>query len=77
MGVDDMTRHVLKSLIIVLFSLCFLSIACKSTWAEPKIKFEQTNFDFGKVIQGKSVTHIFKFENAGDSPLNISKVRAG
>lgn len=72
-----MTRHVLRSVIIVIFSLCFLCITYKCTWAEPKIKFEQTNFDFGKVIQGKSVTHIFKFENIGDSPLKIDKVRAG
>lgn len=72
-----MTNYGLKSLIIMLLSICFLCITCKCTLAAPKIKFEQTNFDFGNVIQGKSVTHIFKFENTGDSPLEISKVRAG
>jgi hypothetical protein len=77
MGVKDMTRDVLRSFKIVVFSLCFLCIICKCTWAGPNIKFDQISFDFGKVIQGKSVTHIFKFENIGDGPLKINKVRAG
>lgn len=72
-----MIRHVLRSLKIVIFSLCFLCITYKCTWAAPNIKFDQTSFDFGKVVQGKSVTHIFKFENIGDVPLTINKVRAG
>jgi hypothetical protein len=72
-----MIRHALRYLKIVIFSLCFLFVTCKCAWTAPKIKFEQTNFDFGKVIQGKSVTHIFKFKNIGDDPLKIDKVRAG
>lgn len=77
MGVNIMTRYVLRSIKTVAFSLCFLCITCKCTWSAPNIKFDQTSFDFGKVIQGKSVTHIFKFENNGDGPLTINKVRAG
>lgn len=72
-----MIRNALRSLKIVVYLLCFLCITCKFAWAVPNIKFEQISFDFGKVIQGKSVTHIFKFENIGDDPLKINKVHAG
>lgn len=74
-----MTRNILRSIKLLAFSICFLciTITCKYTWAGPNIKFDETGFDFGKVIQGKSVTHVFKFENAGDVPLTINNVRAG
>ncbi|MCC5943963.1 MAG: DUF1573 domain-containing protein [Bernardetiaceae bacterium] len=41
----------------------------------PFIKFEETEYDFGEIKQGESVTRIFKFENTGAYPLVISQVR--
>jgi len=72
-----MKNHILKYFTIALLSICLNSIMYKSTCAAPKIKFEQTSFDFGNVVQGKSITHIYKFKNTGDVPLTINKVRAG
>jgi len=41
---------------------------------EPKIKFRETAWNFGKISQGKSVSHEFVFTNEGDAPLVIKKV---
>jgi hypothetical protein len=40
---------------------------------QPSFKFETEEFDFGKIVQGESVTHEFKFVNTGTEPLIISK----
>jgi len=41
-----------------------------------KMSFEETVHDFGTVIEGKFVNHIFKFTNTGKVPLLISDAKA-
>lgn len=36
-------------------------------------KFEKEEYNFGKIMQGESVTYDFKFINTGSEPLIISK----
>lgn len=36
-----------------------------------KIEFEQEVFDFGDIVEGDVVEHIFKFKNVGANPLVI------
>ncbi len=38
------------------------------------IEFAETRFDFGKIKEGESVKHAYKFKNTGANPLLISKV---
>lgn len=38
----------------------------------PEIKFEEEEFNFGKITQGEVVSHNFKFKNIGNSNLIIS-----
>lgn len=40
------------------------------------IYFEAPYFNFGKIIKGQKVEHIFKFKNRGNSDLKISKVKS-
>jgi hypothetical protein len=40
----------------------------------PSFKFEQESHDFGKIMQGETVSFPFKFKNAGKSDLIISDV---
>jgi Protein of unknown function (DUF1573) len=40
---------------------------------QPKIKFDQTVYDFGKTSQVETVSGTFKFQNAGDSALKMGK----
>ena len=47
------------------------------TFAEkrPKVTFKEDVWDFGKVQQGKTLTHEFRFKNEGDATLVVQKVR--
>ena len=47
----------------------------KST-AEEVIALKETEFDFGKIPQGKPVTHVFMFTNTGKTPLALENVQA-
>lgn len=40
----------------------------------PKITFEETTYDFGKIIQGEKVAYDFHFTNTGKTDLVINKV---
>lgn len=40
------------------------------------MEFEKTIHDFGKIKDGSSVKHVFKFKNTGKRPLLISNVKA-
>lgn len=42
----------------------------------PAIVFEETEYDFGKVIAGTIVKHTFKFKNIGEAPLIIESAQA-
>jgi hypothetical protein len=42
---------------------------------KPAIKFKEKSWDFGKTKQGTVLTHVFRFENAGDATLIIRNVR--
>lgn len=43
---------------------------------EDALILNETEFNFGKIPQGKPVTHIFEVNNAGSTPLKISNVQA-
>jgi len=40
------------------------------------IEFAETEYDFGNVIEGEKVKHIYKFTNTGKEPLIISNAKA-
>lgn len=40
------------------------------------LTLKETGYDFGKIPQGKPVTHDFEFTNTGDAPLVLDNVRA-
>ncbi len=41
-----------------------------------RITFQNTEHDFGRLIQGEKVIHIFRFTNTGNSDLIISSISA-
>jgi len=44
--------------------------------AQPAIKFNSENFDFGEVIEGRLASHEFEVTNTGNQPLIVSNVQA-
>jgi uncharacterized cupredoxin-like copper-binding protein len=42
----------------------------------PQIKFEQTEFDGGTIVQGEVMNYAFKFKNVGKSDLTIESAKA-
>jgi len=48
-----------------------------TAYAAPQIWVEQTEYDFGVVVEGESVSHVFVLENRGAEELTIDRVRTG
>lgn len=40
------------------------------------IEFDETEYDFGTVMEGEKVVHVYKFKNTGSEPLIISNAKA-
>jgi len=60
----------------VFIVVCSAVFAAGFVHAAPKLLVDQPDYNFGSVPQGERVLHAFKFMNAGDEPLLISKVRS-
>lgn len=61
-------RHLLLLLIILAVPATVL--------ASPRLQAEAPSFNFGRVAEGSKTDHTFRFQNTGDAPLVISKVRS-
>lgn len=62
----------MKTLQILLFLTTL--VFCQDS--KPIVFIEQTEFDFGEINQGETVSHDFKIENKGNDLLIITRVRA-
>lgn len=43
----------------------------------PRVQVSQTEFDFGRVAQGASISHVFWIKNVGADTLRIQDVKPG
>ncbi len=43
----------------------------------PKIEIKEMRHDFGTVVEGTTVSHVFEVRNTGNEQLVIKKVKAG
>lgn len=71
----------MKKLFTVLMVVLVVSAKAQTTLtpsATPAetLVFKQLSFDFGKIQQGRPVTHLFEVTNAGSEPLRIENVQA-
>ncbi len=69
-------RSIVKQLVVVLACILSgeLSLHCQD--GVPNIVFQNLVNDFGRVIEGDNLKHIFKFENRGTGLLKIGDVEA-
>lgn len=67
----------MKKILFILSALCWSAFAmAQETPATETIKLPETSFDFGKIPQGKPVTHSFIIENKGKDSLVLNNVQA-
>jgi hypothetical protein len=79
----------MKRIFIIFCTLCFTYTVNAQTNIPPVINvnkiseaspeaifLKETEFNFGKIPQGKPVTHVFLFTNTGNTPLNLENVQA-
>lgn len=68
-------------LVILSLSICFTAIAQATVPVvnqskEEVLQLKETQYDFGKIAQGKPVTHIFEVINTGKEALVLENVQA-
>ena len=56
--------------------LLLLLLSSSSVFAAPTLVVERMSHDFGEILQGAEITHTFRFQNAGDELLEISRLRS-
>lgn len=65
--------------VVVMILLAFVVNAAmaqeESVKTGPQIEFKEKIFNFGTVVQGDTVEHVFVFENVGTEPLRITSAR--
>lgn len=69
----------MKKILFTLFAVCtaVLAIAQQTATPQPEtIQFAETFYNFGKIAQGKPVTHNFIITNTGKEPLKLDNVQA-
>lgn len=68
-----------RKILIVMAAIIFTGITAFSGNKEdkPKIFFDKTAFDFGKIQKKTTVTHTFTFKNKGKATLIIDRVMRG
>ena len=59
----------------VVFFLCTTLLVAQD-YQGPKIEVRELLYDFGKVVQGRQVSHVFEIKNAGKEVLVIEKVQS-
>lgn len=63
-------------IVVLMFFVFSSSTLTASTEAKaPKLAFNETAHDFGKVPQGPQIQYNFMFKNTGNAPLTIEKVQ--
>lgn len=70
-------RH-MKRVLILFFAIITVMAANAQNAGTPKDRLEvkELKYDFGKIPQGKPVTHEFEIVNNGNEPLHIENVQA-
>ncbi|MSP68921.1 MAG: DUF1573 domain-containing protein [Bacteroidetes bacterium] len=65
----------IASILIVLYSVTFLSAQINSDINAPEITFQSEVIDFGNITQGSEAIRTFSFKNTGKTPLTIASIK--
>jgi Protein of unknown function (DUF1573) len=59
-----------------IFLFVFLFIFPAVSYSQPSITFDAEDHDFGTIVQGDTLEHVFNFKNTGNEDLIVEKVSA-
>jgi hypothetical protein len=68
------TKTFLNCLVVLLFVLISNLHVVAQNANGPVLEFTEKSFEFGDIVQGDSVMHVFKFVNKGNAPLMLKEV---
>ena len=65
------------------FAIMLAAVAAVSLnqplWAQeqkgPRIEVKEATYDFGKVVEGAKLQHVFEVGNTGDAALDIERIQ--
>ncbi|HEX4956708.1 MAG TPA: DUF1573 domain-containing protein [Lacibacter sp.] len=69
----------MKKILLTLFTVMIAAFLMAQQTATPQpetIQLSETTYNFGKIAQGKPVTHNFVITNTGKEPLKLDNVQA-
>lgn len=70
----------MKKLFTVALLILSVSVSAQNTETPAKkpevLIMKEQNYDFGKIQQGRPVTHLFEITNGGTEPLKLENVQA-
>jgi hypothetical protein len=72
-------RQSMKKLSIIstaLFFLCATLGVTAQDYSGPRIEVKELRHDFGKVVQGAQISHVFEIRSAGKEALVIERVQS-
>ena len=60
---------------VVTLAIGFAGLSAAQEVKAPKISAREVKHDFGKVVQGTQVSHVFEITNSGNDTLIIEQVQ--
>ena len=70
-----MKRLRITPVLLLLAATVSMAVLARPAMAEPRITFDHTSHDYGRVFQNESRVHVFPFTNTGDRTLLIKEVK--
>lgn len=65
-----------EAVLSVVFSLVlFVGLLSAQEHQGPRIEVREMRYDFGKVVQGTQVSHVFEVKSVGGEALEIERVQ--
>ena len=65
-------------MIVIILITCTAIVTAQGTDATgPRMTFIESTHDFGEIVTGEVVEHVFVFTNSGDDTLEIANVYSG
>ena len=62
-------------LTIIISAIAFAGLVSAQENKGPRIEVKEIQYNFGKVVQGTSVSHVFEVRNTGNEELIIEQVK--